>query len=117
MADLMQVGQQWLADKLIATASRSVTYRRGAALVTLNATIGTSILKVSDGLGGISIERTDRDYLLKAVDLGALAPPCAGDRIDDDSEQYEVLAPKGEPVYRQSDPFSIMLRVHCKKVN
>jgi hypothetical protein len=122
MSDVLKTAQEWLQAKLKAHASRAVTYRRGSQSVTLSAWVGSSVLKVASGeYGEMQIERTDRDYLLAAADLvlgGSVVQPAPGDRIEDalDGRAYEVLAPRGEPVWRYSDNRRTTLRIHTKDV-
>ncbi len=123
MADLLRTGTAWLAGKLKAVASQAVSYRRGSASVSLHATVGSSLLKVTDTFGNVQVVRTERDYLFTAADLvlsGIRTTPQRGDVIDDATSgvtaHYEILAPDGEPPWRYSDPAETMIRVHTKKV-
>jgi hypothetical protein len=121
MGDLLQDGQSWLADQLKEHASRQVVYQRGAAQVSVQATIGRTLLKLDDGYGGVRMEWTDRDYLIQATDLVLSAlqiVPERGDRVLDTvaavTSIYEVMAFGGEPPWRFSDPFGKLLRIHTK---
>jgi hypothetical protein len=123
MGDLLQTGQNWLADKLKQHASSPVVYQRGADQVSVQATIGRTLLKLDDGYGGVRMEWTDRDYLIQAADLILTAgrvTPERGDRILDAigtvTSIYEVMAYGGEPPWRFSDPFGKLLRIHTKLV-
>lgn len=120
MADLLASGLDWLADQLLSHSSRTVTYQRGAASVSVAASVGRSLLKLGDSYGGVRMEWTDRDYLIRASDLvlnGAVVLPARGDQVLDGTAIYEVLAPGSEPVYRTSDPYGALLRIHTKRVN
>lgn len=120
MGDIIARGQAFLAAKLKAHASRTVTYRRGASSVSVQATIGTSLLSVGDGAGGTRVVRTDRDYLIAAADLvlgGVAVTPVRGDVITDAAApagDYEVMPYEGEPCWRYADPTGYMLRIHTK---
>ena len=123
MPDLLRTGSDWLADQLKTHASRSVAYRRGTEEVTLQATIGRTLLKLDDGYGGVRMEWTDRDFLIHAADLvlaGNPTLPERGDRIRETQGGkvfvYEVMAPGKEPAWRWSDVFRKVLRVHAKQV-
>jgi hypothetical protein len=123
VADLLQHGSDWLADKLKEHASRTVVYQRGSDEVELQATIGRTLLKLDDGYGGVRMEWTDRDYLIQAADLvlaGAPTLPERGDRIRETQGTtvfvFEVMAPGGEPPWRWSDVFRKLLRIHAKQV-
>lgn len=124
MADMFADGLSFLADTLIDNASKSITYSRGAYSVTLDAVIGSSLLRLTDGQGQTFIERTDRDYLFKPADLvlnGSTTIPMRGDRITETvsgtSKVFEVNPPDGEPPWRYSDPHQKLFRVHCKRIS
>lgn len=124
MADLLQTSQEWLADQLKEHASRQVVYQRGAQQVTVQATIGRTLMKLEDGYGGIRMEWTDRDFLIQAADLvlgGAVVTPERGDRVletvDTSTSVFEVMAFGGEPPWRFSDPFGKLLRIHTKRIS
>ncbi len=124
MPDLLAFGMEWLADRLKAFAARSVIYRRGTEDVTVAAVIGRTLLKLDDGYGGVRMEWTDRDFLIRPEDLvlGANAVlPERGDTIRETVETttfvYEVMAPGKEPAWRWSDPHRRMLRIHTKLIS
>jgi hypothetical protein len=121
MADLLETGQAWLADKLQEHAARSVVYHRGAQNVAVLATIGRTLLRLDDGDGGVRMAWTDRDFLIPAANLvlnGITVTPETGDRITEtvglNTSTFEVMAYGGEPPWRYSDPFGKLLRIHTK---
>lgn len=121
MGDMLQSGLGWLKDQLQEHVSRSVTYHRGNDQVSVQATLGRSLLKLDDGYGGIRMEWTDRDFLIpaSALILGSTATiPERGDRIHELNEtstsMFEVMAYGGEPPWRYCDPHQHMLRIHTK---
>jgi len=123
MGDLLDDGLAWLAEQLKAHASQTVVYRRGANEVTVQATVGRTLLKFDDGYGGVRMEWTDRDFLIAADDLvlgGEKTLPQRGDQVretvDSQTLVYEVLAPGSEPEWRWSDPHRRLLRIHTKQV-
>ncbi len=123
MPDLLQTGSDWLADRLKTHASRQVVYRRGAQQVTVQATMGRTLLKLDDGYGGVRMEWTDPDFLIHAADLvlgGSITLPKRGDQIREtvgtQTFVYEVMAPGKEPPCRFSDPYRKVLRIHTKQV-
>ena len=80
-------------------------------------------MKLDDGYGGIRLEWTDRDFLIQAADLDLGSGPVLPERGDQIKEidgavesTYEVAAYGGEPPYRPSDPFGIVLRIHTKLI-
>ena len=123
MPNLLESGSQWLAGKLKAFAAKSVVYRRGNADVTVSATVGRTLLKLQDGMGGVRMEWTDRDFLIAAADLVLAGTPVLPERGDQIRETqgsrtfvYEVMAPGQEPPWRWSDEFRVLLRIHTKQV-
>ena len=83
MADLLQIGSDWLSDKLQQHASQAVTYQRGADTVPLNATIGRTQFELT-GEEGIVERIESRDFLIPAADLvlaGETTLPERGDLI------------------------------------
>jgi hypothetical protein len=123
MPDLLQTGSDWLASKLKEHASRPVVYWRGSDNVSLQATVGRTLLKLDDGYGGVRMEWTDRDYLIHAADLvlgGNTVLPERGDVIRETQGSvvhvHEVMAPGGEPPWRWSDVHYKVLRIHTKYI-
>ena len=121
MADLLRLGSSWLAAQLKTFASRTVIYQRGTQQVTVQATLGKTLLKLNDGFGQVRMEWTDRDFLIATADLvfaGITILPERGDRIlveqDAKLSTYEVMAPLGEAPWRYSDPHQQLLRIHTK---
>ncbi len=123
MPDLLREGQAWLANQLHQHVAADVVYRRGAEEVAVRATIGRTLLQLDDGMGGVRMEWTDRDYLIRAADLalgGNQVQPQRGDQIRETVEAqtlvYEVLAPGNEPPWRWADPHRQMYRIHAKQI-
>ncbi|GIW56319.1 MAG: hypothetical protein KatS3mg082_2723 [Nitrospiraceae bacterium] len=123
MPDLLQSGSDWLADQLKTHVSREVVYQRGAQQVAVQATIGRTLLKLDDGYGGVRLEWTDRDFLIHTADLalaGTAVLPERGDQIRETAGTqtviYEVMAPGKEPVWRWSDGYRKLLRIHTKQI-
>jgi hypothetical protein len=123
MADMLQAGQEWLANQLKTHASNTVVYVRGANQVSVSATIGRTLMKLDDGYGGIRMQWTDRDFLIAPLDLiiaGSAITPERGDTILETVGTkvytYEVNAPGGEPAWRWSDPHRSLYRIHTKEI-
>lgn len=119
----MQQGQEWLAEQQKMHMSREVTYDRGGIEVVVQAVVGRTLLKLSDGQGSIRMVWTDRDFLILASDLtagGVALPPRRGDRIYESSDgrryTYDVAAPDGEREWRWADVFRTRVRVHTKQI-
>lgn len=125
MADVLQSGMSFLASQMKSYAGQTVTYTPlGSTAITLTATVGSSILKLSDEYGNVQIYRTERDYLIAQADLVqgvTVVIPQKGDRIThiegSKTNIYEVQAPTGEPVWRWSDSYRYRRRIHTKLVS
>lgn len=121
MTNALQTGASWLADRLHASASADVVYSRGTSATSLTATLGSQLLRVTDRNGNTKVERTDRDFIVRAADLtldGIQVEPQRGDHFDlttnGVTERFEVMAPQGEAPWRYSDPHKLMVRIHSK---
>jgi hypothetical protein len=122
MGDLLETGLGWLADQFKAHASRDVTYQRGALEAVVRATVGRTEFELADDHGGVT-RFESRDFLILAADLvlGATATlPQYGDHIVETQGAltfiYQVLDQDGRPLYRFSDPYRKLLRIHTKRV-
>lgn len=120
---LLEWGQRWLNNQFQQFASREVVYQRGASTLTVQATVGRTLLKLDDGYGGVLLQWTDRDFLIRAEDLvisGQTILPQRGDTIHEVQSgvtyTYEVLAPGKEPVWKWSDLYRSLLRIHTKQI-
>jgi hypothetical protein len=120
---LLAWGQSWLNNQLQQFASREVVYQREASTLTVQATVGRTLLKLDDGYGGVLLQWTDRDFLIRAEDLviaGETILPQRGDRVHEVQSgvtyTYEVLAPGKEPVWKWSDLYRSLLRIHTKQI-
>jgi hypothetical protein len=120
---LLEWGQSWLNNQLQQFASREVVYQRGVSTLAVQATVGRTLLKLDDGYGGVLLQWTDRDFLIRAEDLviaGETILPQRGDRVHEVQSgvtyTYEVLAPGKEPVWKWSDLYRSLLRIHTKQI-
>jgi hypothetical protein len=120
---VLEWGQNWLNNQLQQFASREVVYQRGVSTLTVQATVGRTLLKLDDGYGGVLLQWTDRDFLIRAEDLviaGQTILPQRGDSIHELQSgvtyTYEVLAPGKEPVWKWSDLYRSLLRIHTKQI-
>jgi hypothetical protein len=122
VADLINGALQWLNGMRHKHATRPVTYIRGSASITIQATVGRSVFQVLSSEGAVgTVER--RDYIVRAVDLvfgGAVTLPQVGDRVREtvggQVQEYEVVETGQEPHYRKVDPDGTALRVHTALV-
>jgi hypothetical protein len=121
MGDMLQQGLAYLTQALKASASQTVTYVRGTQSVDVQAVLGSKLLKIDDGFGGLRIQWTDMDFLIPGADLtfdGDPIIPHRGDLIylpiGDQIQQFEVVPFGNEPPWRWSDPNQTMVRIHTK---
>lgn len=121
--DLLESSSAWLELKREQFLSRSVVYQRGNQTVEVLATVGQTIFRLDDGVGGV-LRTESRDYLIRTAHLiltGTPALPQRGDQIhemqDGNVYVYEVIAPGDEPHYRFSDPYRRTLRIHTKQID
>lgn len=125
MVDMLTAGVSWLSGQLQGNVAVQITYtRKGLAPLTLTATPGTSLLKVTDPSVGARVVRTDRDYIFPAASLvlgGNKVRPAKGDTITEtlasgNTETYTVLPYSDqEPVFRYSDHEETIIRVRTKR--
>lgn len=101
----------------------AVEYARGSAVLEITVVPGRTLANMSsDQDGGLSIKTRVSDFLILAEDLafGSEGPsaPLRGDLITTtNGDSYEVLPQYGEPEYRKSDPYGVVLRVHVKLID
>lgn len=118
-----------LIDVLKTEASVSIVYHRPDGLGELtvsiiNCWVGQTRFRTN--VGSFSrLDFSDRDYLIPVDELtldGDLVQPQENDWIEQiingkPSQQFKLIAPEGEPVWRYSDPQETLYRCHCKKMN
>lgn len=118
MADVIRSGAAWLADQLKANAGATVEYRRGAASANVTAVVGRSVFESQDQ-SGVTESWESRDYIIKTADFPH-AEPMRGDRIvetlGEQAIAFEVVSPRGVPLFHHGDPFHSTIRVHTKRV-
>lgn len=120
--DLFATGLAWQADRLYDHASSPIRYARGPDWVATRAVLGATLLKLDAGDGGVRMEWTDADFLIRPADLvlgGVATTPERGDVIevadaDGTTRRFEVLPYGDEPPWRWSDPQRALIRVHAK---
>lgn len=121
MSDRLERGMSRMAERIKAKAPRSVIYTRGSDSVTLAVKTGSTLLRLTDEYGAVTVQRTDRDFLFTAADLilgGELTTPERGDVITEDDGikvyTFKLLPYANEPCWRWADDYRIMIRVHVK---
>ena len=115
---MLRSGAAWLADRLNESAGTSVVYVHGPHRSTITATVGRSVFE-SQGANGVVEQWESRDYIVKVGDL--TGEPERGDRIFEDygtnTVTYEVVTPRGVPLWHYGDAFQKTLRIHTKRVD
>jgi len=103
-----------VAGVFAGAAGETVQYRRGAGCVDLTAWRSPQPLAFAVDSGqGVLVEYQSWEWHLTAADLGELAAPEQGDRIEAaDGRVYEVLAMPGQKCYIGD----ALLRVHTKRI-
>ncbi len=118
MADAIRTGAAWLADQLKASAGAAVEYKRGNSAATVVAVVGKSVFESQDQ-SGVSETWESRDYIFKTTDFPH-GEPARGDRITETlggiANVFEVVAPRGVPLFHHGDPFHTTIRVHTKRI-
>ncbi len=107
---------------LQSAAGVAVTYRRDSSTVDVTAIPGSTDFEIV-GPDGVAEQFQSRDWLIEATDLvisSTVVLPAKGDEIDEtvgaETHTYRVLSPGGGAVYRFSDQYRKVLRIHTKLV-
>ena len=124
MANMLQLGTDWLARKLKQHADETLVYSRGAQSVTITGTLGKTLMRLESADGGARMEWTDADVIVEAADLvlgGVMVKPESGDKIrwskGGVTRVFEVLPYGNEPCWRWSDDHQTILRIRTKQVD
>jgi len=115
MGNLLRTGSAWLEQMRVAHCSSQVTYRRGTTDVTVNATYGATRYEQTDA-SGVVLESRVWDFLIAASELTATGEPRSGDQIIADGQKYELLHVGDDGVWRFSDPFRQVYRIHTRQI-
>lgn len=116
---MLRTGAAWLADRLAESAGSTVVYVHGPHRTTITATVGRSVFE-AQGANGVVEQWEARDYIVKAGDLPS-GEPERGDKIFEDygasTVTYEVVTPRGVPLWHYGDSFQKTIRIHTKRVD
>lgn len=115
-----------LADAMQAEAAVTLVYHRGADSTTLvgKCWVGRTAFRIVDEKGS-RVEYSDRDFFIPCADLlinAVAVEPLEGDYITqvfanvEGNQDFELMAPDREPVWRYSDPQRTIYRLHTKRV-
>lgn len=100
-------------DELIANASESVVYARGATTATVSAVIGRTDEWGADS-GATHDRYESRDFLVKVSALTAFTLPADGDTITDSVGEWVLDSPGGKPhPFDYSDAARSVYRLHA----
>jgi hypothetical protein len=113
MGDLLQIGVQELSAALVAHAGRTARYSRGDDEWDTTVILGRTAYEVTNQYG-VVLSAAAVDVLIAAADL-PVDVPALGDRVVVDECTYEVLAVADE-VWRWTDAYRTMVRIHTKQV-
>jgi hypothetical protein len=126
MPDMMQSGLSWLSGMLDGNAAQTISYTRGATVVTVPAVYGRKLLKLSDQFDG-RLVKCDEDFDVSAALIQAafvaesdtFTAPQRGDIITavfpEGTQTLEVLAPGGEPHF-QLDEYHLRYLIHAMRI-
>jgi hypothetical protein len=116
MGNMLSTGADWIAGKLIDSASDPVTYSRDSVSFNIDATKGSTAFDSDQGDGGF-VRFESQDFIFKASQLfDRIGLPKDGDLIHDGTHNYEVLALSGAQPFRYCDRHRTLIRVHTKQI-
>lgn len=117
--DLLANAENWLAGVHKASVSQTVTYQRGAEIISIKATAGQSESN-SMGTGGMPVSFVGQVWLIEATDIvfgGNVVRPALGDTITHNGTVYRVAAESsGDRPWRVSGANGTVIRVFTKQV-
>lgn len=120
MPDMFAEAAAMIDDALGTNAVQAVTYWRCSKSVDVNAGVGHTPFDVFDSNTGIATHWQSQDWFIRPADLvidGETITPDIGDEIEYSGRRYNVVAPAGEPHYRESDPpYGNVFRIHTKLI-
>ncbi len=121
MANLLATGMAWLNEQLNSQGSSAVTYTRGAASVSLNATLGRHVPRSLGGLPDNEVDTFLTTMTFEAADLvlsSALTLPQRGDTVSYTANgvafTFDVLPIDGERMWKESDAFGLRIEINLK---
>lgn len=116
--DMLRTGAAWLADQLAENAAVTVTYVRQNTRIQVSATVSSSQFQAADGNGVVEVWES-RDYMVRVSDF-PFREPARGDRIietvGDVTTTYEVVTPRGVPLFHYADAFRHSMKIHAVAV-
>jgi hypothetical protein len=122
MADLLDSGLAWLAQKVRAHASAALAYQRGESSVTIAGTWTRVDRAVADALGlDLRLDNEMRDLIVSADQLTTLGDPQVHDKIvevlGEQTRTYEVLPIAGTQTWQWLGNRERVYRIHVKRIS
>jgi len=124
VVNLLEKGSAWLQEQLWSHAVTEATYKRGSDSATIDVVRAETMAQLNTEYG-MSVDVRIADFLIKETDL-VIPPavtatkPMRNDQIiievGDETVTYEVLSEGGEDLYRESDRYGNVIRVHTKEL-
>lgn len=115
MPDMLKTGMEWLDEQRQAHMSQAVDYSHGGETISILATAARSTFEQRDEDGGLLRDLATKDWIVSTADMviDSLAfEPTPGDLITLNRQVYEVSGVGGEPCWRWSDEYRVMMRIH-----
>lgn len=111
MANIMDIGEDFLNKTLECFASEVVEYRKNgiSQSKSVNAVIGSTFFSSID-VSGFDVKVRSIDFIISVNDLAQ--EPVKGDIIVRNGQLYEVNSPTNEPCWRYSGNLNSMYRIH-----
>ncbi len=119
MANLLDTGRAWLAQKMRDHASDSLVYERAGSSITIKGTWVRVDREVAEGTD-FRLQNELRDCLISATEL-TMGPPLVGDKItevkDGQTRVYECLPLADTQHWQWLGNGEQMYRVHFKRIS
>lgn len=119
MADMFENAAAWFDSQRRSFFSRDITISGGGlSATTVKASIGSSVFETTNDYG--AIERWEaRDYIITRTDLARLPEPgdIISETIGGTTYTYEVVSPRGIPVWEPADSYNVAISIHTKLIS
>lgn len=113
--NVMNIGEDFLNQKLLECASETVEYyvHNTSETINVKAVVGKSFFKGLD-MSGFSVVIRSIDFIVAESELGF--KPSPGDVIIRSGHAFEVFTPNNEPCWRYSGGNFDTLRIHTQDI-
>lgn len=110
---LLEDAASWLAEQCGRSLSvKALWIPRGGTPREIDALIGRTVFRAGNEYG-LTVRTESRDFIVSTEAMPE--EPRKGDSFVWRNTVYEVLAPNGEPVWRWSDGYHNLRRIHTKE--